>query len=221
MAAKTHGERLKGIDVSESQPSIDWKAVVSSGRTFAWAQATDGLNSPDPTFKKKLWAEMKAAGIARGAYHVARPQKGRDPHDEVREFLSVVKKAGGLHPGDLVPMLDVEVYGKAGNLSPRATLDWMRGFVNEMHAQIGHRPIIYTGHFWRDAMGNPADDLGCKLWLAAYVKDPDKWVPTAWTDHGWTIWQHSEEGTVPGVKNAPCDLDLLKGGKAALERLRM
>ncbi len=164
---------------------------------------------------------MKAAGIARGAYHFARPQSGRDPREEVREYLSVVKRAGGLHDGDLVPMLDVERYGAAGNLAPKATLEWMRGFVNEMHAQIGRRPIIYTGSFWRDSMGNPADDLDCELWLAAYVDKPDKWVPSAWAHRGWTIWQHSDAGKVPGVAAAACDLDLLRGGSAALERLRM
>lgn len=221
LAAKTTGGKLKGIDVSQSQPSINWKGVASSGRTFAWVKATDGLQTPDPSFTKGRWAEMKAAGIARGAYHFARPQSGRDPREEVREYLSVVKKAGGLHDGDLVPMLDVERYGAAGNLSPKATLEWMRGFVNEMHAQIGRRPIIYTGSFWRDTMGNPADDLDCELWLAAYVDKPDKWVPSAWAHRGWTIWQHSDAGKVPGVADAACDLDLLKGGSAALERLRM
>lgn len=220
LAQPTTG-KLKGIDVSMYQPSIDWKAVASSGRTFAWAKATDGLGDPDPKFTKALWAQMKTAGIARGAYHFARPQKGRDPRDEVREYLAVVKKAGGLHDGDLVPMLDIEAYGPAGKLSARATLEWVRGFVDEMHHQIGRKPIIYTGSFWRDAMGNPADDLGCKLWLAAYVSNPDQYLPTAWSQEGWTIWQHSSKGNVPGVKNAACDLDLLKGGSAALERLRM
>lgn len=220
LAAAATG-KLKGVDVSQFQPSIDWKAVASSGRTFAWAKASDGLGDPDPKFTKQRWAEMKAAGIARGAYHFARPQKGRDPRDEVSEYLSVLKRAGGLHDGDLVPMLDVEDYGPAGKLSPKATLEWIRGFVHAMHAQIGRRPIIYTGSFWRDAMGNPADDLGCPLWLAAYVSKPDQFVPTAWADHGWTIWQHSDKGKVPGVSKAACDLDLLKGGSAGLERLRM
>ncbi len=212
--------RLKGIDTSQYQGAISWKAVASSGRTFAWAQASDGLGDPDPTFNRRLWAQMKRAGIARGAYHFARPQRGRDPRDEVREFLSIVNRAGGLRDGDLVPMLDVEDYGPAGKLSPRATLEWVRGFVHALHAAIGRKPIIYTGSFWRDRMGNPADDLGCELWLAAYVKKPNEWVPAAWAKAGWTIWQHSDKGKVPGI-DAACDLDLLKGGAAALERLRM
>jgi lysozyme len=223
---KTKG-RLKGIDVSRNQPSIDWRKVVASGRAFAYAQVSDGLGTPDPTFTKDLWSRMRRAGIARGAYHFARPQPKRDPRDEVHEFLRLLKRAGGLKDGDLVPMLDVERFGLSGRLGARQTLEWVRGFVDEMRAQIGRRPIIYTGAFWRDQMANPADDLGCKLWLAAYVKKPDEFLPAAWREEGWTIWQHSDRGTVPGVERTPggakvaCDLDVLKGGSDGLEKLRM
>ena len=90
-------------------------------------------------------------------------------------------------------MLDVEAFGSAGRLTQRQTLEWVRGFVNEMHAQIGRRPIIYTGSFWRDQMGNPADDLNCKLWLAAYVKNPNR-LPTRGVGefgiHDLAIQQH-------------------------------
>lgn len=70
-------------------------------------------------------------------------------------------------------------------------------------------------------MGNPGDSLGCRLWLAAYVKKPDPFVPRAWADKGWTMWQHSETGRVPGVDARACDLNVLKGGGEMLEKLRM
>ena len=76
-------------------------------------------------------------------------------------------------------------------------------------------------------MSNPADDLGCKLWLAAYVKNPNDFLAAAWAHSGFTIWQSSSTGTVPGVEKTPggpnvaCDLDVLKGGSAGLKKLRM
>jgi lysozyme len=213
--------RLRGIDVSLNQPSIDWPKVAASGRAFAYAKVSDGLGTPDPKFTKARWSRMREAGLARGAYHFGRPQPNRDPRDEVREFLRLLDRAGGLRDGDLIPMLDLEAFGLSGTLRPRQTLEWTRGFVNEMRAQIGRRPIIYTGAFWRDQMGNPADDLGCRLWLAAFVKRPNQFLPAAWVDSGWTIWQHTDKGRVPGVEGALCDLDRLKGGSAGLERLRM
>jgi lysozyme len=212
--------RLKGIDVAEHQKQIDWKAVVASGRTFAWARATEGLGDPDENFARN-WKRMKQAGIVRGAYHFARPCKGREPGDEVREFLSVVERAGGFEDGDLVPMLDLEAFGPTGALSPKATLNWARTFVHLVHKEVGRLPVIYTGSFWREAsMGNPADDLNCKLWLAAYVDKPDEFIPAAWSDHGWLLWQHSDKGKVPGI-GAAVDVDVMKGGTAALQRLRM
>lgn len=213
--------RLQGVDIAEFQPDVDWGKVVASGRSFAYTRVTDGLHSPDKVFGKGRWKAMKDAGIARGAYHFARPQKGRDPRDEVHEFLAVLKRAGGLADGDLVPMLDVEAYGGAGKLSAADTLEWLRGFVAEMHRQIGRRPLIYTGFFWREAMGNPGDDLGCELWLAAYDRSPEPWVPNAWKDRGWRIWQRTDKGRVPGIDGVDCDLDVLRGGSAAIERLRM
>jgi lysozyme len=218
--AEPTGGRLKGIDVAEHQKTIDWKKVVASGRTFAWARATEGLGDPDTTFARN-WAEMKKAGIARGAYHFARPCKGRDPREEVREFLGAVERAGGFADGDLVPMLDIEDFGPSGQLSQAATLDWARKFIHALHHEVGRLPVIYTGSFWREAsMGNPADNLDCELWLAAYVDKPDEFVPKAWSDDGWLIWQRSATGEVPGISHA-VDLDVMKGGTATLERLRM
>jgi hypothetical protein len=52
-------------------------------------------------------------------------------------------------------------------------------------------------------MSNPADDLGCKLWLAAYVKNPNDFLAAAWAHSGFTIWQSSSTGTVPGVEKTP------------------
>ena len=91
----------------------------------------------------------------RGAYHFARPQKGRDPKAEAHEMLQRIKDSGGLEDGDLVPTLDIEAFGAAGRLTPAQTVAWARGFVDEVEARIGRKPLIYTGAFWRDEMGNP------------------------------------------------------------------
>jgi lysozyme len=162
---------------------------------------------------------MKEAGLVRGVYHFARPQRGRDPKDEVEEFLGRVDDAGGFDDGDLVPVLDLEAYGAAGKLTARKTLEWARGFVEEVHHRIGRRPIVYTGVFWRESMDDPPDDLGCPLWLAAYVKDPRPFIPKAWAQEGYTIWQHTETGSTGGVPGH-VDLNRLPGGQAALDRLR-
>ena len=111
---------LTGPDVSQNQPDVDWSQVRGRGHTFAIAKVSDGLGTPDPAFGKGRWAAMKKVGLVRGAYHFGRPQKGRDPKAEVAEFLAGLDAAGGLQPGDLVPILDLEKYGAAGRLTPNA-----------------------------------------------------------------------------------------------------
>lgn len=211
---------LTGVDVSVHQPDVDWEKVKAEGHTFAFAKVSEGLDFPDKAFGKGRWKSMRDAGLVRGAYHFARPQKGRDPKDEVREFLGILNRAGGLQDGDLLPVLDLEAYGAAGRLTPKQTSEWAGGFVEEMRARIGRRPIIYTGVFWREAMQNPPDAFGCPLWLAAYVRDPKQFVPKAWSATSFAIWQHTETGTSRGWRG-PADLNRLPGGKASLNRLRL
>ena len=211
---------LTGIDISNHQPNVDWEAVKAAGHSFALSKVSEGLGAADREFGRARWKAMRDVGLVHGVYHFARPQRGRDPKDEVKEFLGLVERAGGLQDGDLVPVLDIEDFGAAGKLNPRQTLEWARGFVEEVHHRIGRRPIIYTGHFWRESMGNPPDDLGCQLWLAAYVKDPKPFIPTAWSEKGYAIWQHTETGSTGGVPGH-ADLNRLPGGQAALDRLRL
>jgi lysozyme len=223
-AAKAGGATvtLTGPDVSQNQPNVDWGKVKAGGHTFAIAKVSDGLGTPDPSFGKGRWKEMKKAGLVRGAYHFGRPQRGRDPKDEVAEFLQRIKDAGGLQPGDLLPILDLEKFGSAGRLTAAQTLEWARGWVNEMRKRFGRRPIIYTGVFWRETMGNPADNLGCPLWLAAYV--PQRrlagTIPVAWKSQGQSLWQHTEKGRCAGIPKL-CDLNRFTGTRDEFNRLRL
>jgi lysozyme len=210
---------LTGVDVSNHQPNVDWDQVKAAGHSFAFAKVSEGLGTPDRVFGPGRWKAMRDAGLVRGVYHFARPQRGRDPKDEVVEFLGLVEQAGGFEDGDLVPVLDLEDFGAAGRLTARQTLEWARGFVEEIHARVGRRPIIYTGVFWRDTMDNPPDDLMCPLWLAAFVRDPKPFIPRAWAQESFAIWQHTETGSTGGVPGN-VDLNRMPGGQAALNRLR-
>ena len=90
--------------------------------------------------------------------------------------------------------------------------------MNRIRERIGVPPIIYTGFFfWRDEAGD-GSDLGCPLWLAAYVDDPEKYVPKAW--ERWSFWQYTSKGSVPGVRGN-VDRDAWHGDRASLDALRL
>ena len=211
------GARWSGPDVSDHQPSVNWGRVASSGHRLAVAKATEGLTWRSKVFPAR-WKAMQDAGLVRGAYHFARPQPGRSGRDEAEFFLSVVDDAGGFRPGDLRPVLDLEAYGPTP-LGAAQTLRWAHEFAREVKEHVGRLPIIYTGAFWRDAMGNPDSGLGCHLWLAAYVNDPTPFVPRAWRATGWSIWQHTSSGTCPGIPGR-CDLNVTRN-RDVLAKLRL
>jgi lysozyme len=219
-ARATAARVFTGVDVSNNQESVDFKKIKAAGHTFAIHKASDGLGTPDRPFQHR-WKEMRAAGLVRGAYHFARPQKGRDPKAEVHEFLRLVDQAGGFKDGDLRPVLDIEAFGAAGRLTASQTVEWVHGFVEEMRHKIGRRPVIYTGVFWRETMRNPPDNFGCHLWLSAFVSNPKQFIPRAWTGEGMSMWQHTETGRVDGVRG-PVDLNRILGGEETLrKRLRL
>src|SRR5262245_43937892 len=94
---------LDGIDVSHYDGAIDWAAVKASGQAFAVAKSTEGTSYVDPTFATN-WAAMKQHGVVRSAYHFF--HANLDPIAEADHFLKIM---GPLEPGDLPPVLDLEV----------------------------------------------------------------------------------------------------------------
>jgi GH25 family lysozyme M1 (1,4-beta-N-acetylmuramidase) len=71
-------------------------------------------------------------------------------------------------------------------------------------------------------MANPGDNLGCPLWLAAYVKKADMpgFVPVAWQTGGVTLWQFTSTGKCPGIAGG-CDLSRFDGPQSSFDALRL
>ena len=193
---------LPGIDVSHWQGTIDWEAVAADGVEFAFVKATEGGDYTDPRFAEN-WAGARRAGVVRGAYHFFRPQT--DATAQAAHFLRTVQLA----PGDLPPVLDVEV---TDGRSAAAIADGVRTWLQEVERATGRRPIIYTrASFWTGQMDGGFGAY--PLWVAHYgVSAPN--IPAGWS--GWTFWQHSDAGRVDGISGA-VDLDWFNGGRAELD----
>jgi len=203
------GSWLKGIDVSKWQATIAWPGVKNAGNIFAFCKATDGDTGDDPYFTTN-WPAMKSAGLLRGAYHYGRPAK--DAVAQADQFVKRVKPSRG----DLPLVLDLE---NTGGKTKAQVWNWTQAFVNRIKAKVGRPPIIYTGfYFWRDSVGNPNNNLGCPLWLAAYSASTSGLVPPAWG--AWKFWQYTDKGTVAGV-TGPVDRDYFNGSLAQLRSLTL
>ena len=196
--------RLNGIDVSKYQPNVNWPEVLRAGYVFAFARATYGDGEVDPDFGSH-WRGMKAAGVVRGAYHFFVTAE-----DATRQADLFVRTVGSLESGDLPPVLDVEQQsGTGGNI-----VSGVQTWLDVVERGLGRRPIIYTGPaFWN---ANLTDGFGrYPLWVAEYGVSSPKPVK-GWD--AWTFWQHSENGSVPGIAGS-VDLNYFNGSLSDLEAL--
>lgn len=199
---------VDGIDVSHYQGDVDWHQVQSSGVAFGYAKATQGTRYTDPKFAEN-WAGMGEAGLLRGAYHFY--TAGDDPKAQAAHFSAAVH----LGPGDLPPMVDIETEGKSTETNYDLIKD-LHAFLDLLKQAYGVDPFIYTGPGFWNAHFNDSFD-GYPLWVAEYgVSEPEPVIGWKY----WTIWQHSQSGSVPGV-NGSVDLDTFNGGLDQLKKFTL
>jgi lysozyme len=199
---------VDGIDVSYHQGPIDWRQVAAGGKRFAFIRATAGTLTADTAY----WANRsgaREAGLVVGSYHFANPDSAvNDAGNEASWFL----RNAEIVSGDLVPVLDLET---ANGLSPASLTTWAQTGLSQVSAATGVRPIIYTTpEFWSTSMSDTdwfAKNGYAVLWIAHWTTASQPAVPAGgWAGNGWSFWQHSSSGIVPGISGA-VDLDRFNG----------
>lgn len=201
------GYSVYGVDISHHQGNINWGKLKSGEQSgpaisFAYIKATEGCSHTDTQFTNN-WKAAKKHGFMRGAYHYFSTQTQGEK--QARKFISLVK----LEPGDLPPMIDVEE-------KPKDTVKYrkeLKKFIETIEKHYGVKPIIYTNKKFHDRyIENHFDDY--PLWIARYdVSDPG-------INKEWIIWQFSEDGRLPGIKEK-VDINVFNGTLEELEKLRI
>lgn len=194
----------EGIDVSHWQGAIDWAKVAGAGKTFAYLKASEATDYVDPTYPTNR-ALAKASGLVVGAYHFAQPDEtAGDAIAEADHFVDTAVPASG----ELLPVLDLE---QSNGLGVSALQAWVRAFLERVHERTGVRSAIYVSpSFWSTRMGNTgwfAANGYTVLWIAHWTTAEAPTLPAGnWGGHGWTFWQYTSSGTVPGI-DGRVDLD--------------
>lgn len=206
---------LKGIDVSHWQGTPDWGAAVGDGVRFAIAKSTEGQTFVDDQYARNR-AQADSLGLPFTAYHFARPDN--TANDAVLEANNFVANSAlvGRH---LLPVLDLE---KSGGLGPRKLRAWAKAWLERVQQRLGVKAIIYTSpSFWMDKMGNSRwfADNGYRLWIAHYGVDEPTVPAQNWGGRGWTVWQHTNRGSVNGF-DGYVDLDRYAGTSFAALRIK-
>jgi GH25 family lysozyme M1 (1,4-beta-N-acetylmuramidase) len=185
-----------GLDVSHYQGDIYWPTVYAKGARFAYIKASESTTYVDPKFGQN-YAGARAAGLVRGAYHFALPD--RSSGTTQADYL--LAHGGGLSPDGMTlpPMLDMEYnpYGATCyGLSPNSMALWVRAFSDRIHARTNRYPTIYTTtNWWSTCTGNNAGFGANPLFIARYNSTVGT-LPAGWS--AYTMWQYASSGTFPG-----------------------
>lgn len=194
------------IDVSNYQgDNIDWSYVAAHNPAVIGVvcKTSEGTWFADPTLPHN-WNGVKAAGLARLAYHFGRADRQTDPHAEAAFFKQQV--GGAWDTGDIA-ILDSEV--GIGNISW-----WDLAFLADVYNWAGNKPWVYTGGwFTPNHLTDPALSA-YPLWDSAYQQFKPA-APFPWHDSQFVLWQYTETGVIDGI-NGHVDLSIFDGTKEQL-----
>ena len=198
---------VHGIDISHYQGDIDWGQLTQSRLTdfpieFVFMKATEGGDHGDDTFARNF-SEAGKHGFIRGAYHFFSP--ATDPLKQADFFIRTVKLA----PGDLPPVLDVEVTGKKKKEELQGNI---KRWLDRIEAHYGVKPILYTSYKFKTRYLSDSIFNTYPYWIAHYYVDSVKY------EGKWHFWQHTDVGSVPGIEE-DVDLNVFNGTLEELKKM--
>lgn len=189
------GYPVQGIDVSHYQGEIDWKKMQSQGIDFAYIKATEGSAHEDKRFGKN-WENARAAGMLCGAYHFfSFESEGK------KQAEHFIKSVGDLR-GGLIPVLDVEYYGKYADTPPEKekVQKELNDMVQILEQKYGKKPMIYcTYSVYRKYIEGAFDEV--PLWIRNVYYPPED------IGREWTLWQYTDRAQLEGYQGEEKSID--------------
>jgi lysozyme len=203
-----YGFSVHGIDVSHYQGKVNWTELATAQQDpfpirFVFMKASEGGDLADDAFQAN-YDSAKVHGFVRGAYHFYNPQT--DPVRQADFFIRSVQ----LRPGDLPPVLDIEKRGSDKRKLQRDLKVWLQ----RVEQHYGVKPILYASYkFKTDYLNDSVFDT-YPYWIAHYYVDSVEY------QGDWKFWQHTDVGTLPGIKGH-VDLNVLHGTMEDLKALTL
>ena len=192
-----------GIDVSEFQGKIDWKAVAADGVEFAIIRlgyrgyAGTGKLVEDPYFRENL-AGARAAGIQVGVYFFSQAisvAEAKEEADFVLERLRGVKLDGPV-------VFDWEQMKRDGSRTRDPNFSTVTDCIItfcEAVKNAGYTPMMYTNKTMAYLQIDLSRLQGYECWLAWYHTEADY-------IYAFRMWQYGT-GYIRGI-NTEVDLDI-------------
>ena len=193
-----------GIDVSEHQYNIDWKAVAADGIDFAMIRcgyrsygSKASLNE-DPYFRKNIQGALDA-GLDVGVYFFSQALSVAEAKEEAAFALELIRGYDIRFP----VVFDWEIIPNAGsrtaNYQKKDVADFMEVFCEAVAAE-GYTPMVYFNPALAYLRLDLSKAQNYNGWLAHYVDRTDY-------RYDYQMWQYGSSGTVKGISGR-CDMDI-------------
>ena len=212
-------EITTGIDVSEFQGNIDWKAVADSGIDFAMIRVgyrgmKNGEIKEDACAKYNL-QEASKNGLKIGAYFFSTAVT----EEEAKEEAEWTKNLLSGYPVTYPVAYNCEGFQNPSSRQFELSVEERTKLADAFLKSIEEGS--YTGMFY--AAKNELDDnnlwnaddlsLNYRIWVAQYSDQtwPEKTKSDYTGDH--VMWQYTNQGTVAGISK-PVDVDIAYFGYA-------
>lgn len=186
--------KLKGIDVSKWQGSIDWDKVKKAGIQFAMIRDGYGKKAPnqvDGYFVRNMKG-AKSVGIPVGVYHYSYAKSPDDARKEAEFCLENIKGYTLEYP----VAFDIEDPSLA-SLGKGVLTEICKAFCSKIES-AGYYCMIYANSTWLNDRLNSQELLSkYDLWFAHYNQSQPS--------RNCGIFQYSRTGRVDGING---DVDL-------------
>lgn len=194
--------KVKGIDVSVHNNTVDWNKVKQQGVQFAMIKSGDGKQGilfdtdKDLMFEKNYEGAGKV-GIRRGVYHVCCTRTVEGAKQEADYCLKILNGKKLEYPVAYDMEMDGNFAGGKANTTAMA-----KAFTDKIKA-AGYVPMIYSSaeHMNKDFDWSKLP--GVKRWVAHYgVNQPA-------VSFLCDMWQYSDSANVPGANTVlgKCDVN--------------
>lgn len=175
--------KIKGIDVSHWNGTVDWKKVRESGIDFAIIKATEGTGFLDPRWEYN-WREAINHEIIAMPYHFFRDQYKGNP--QLTWFLQNADIYLQEVDGKTIVWADVETDNGSGITARQNRL---HGFCLNAVGK-GLQAGYYSSKWkWESLIGNPPWANDFWQWPASWTPNSTYVLPTGWTSEKSKWWQ--------------------------------
>ena len=197
-----NGEKIShlGIDLSYHNEMVDWDKLATTGVEFVMLRCgyrgyTEGGLVKDEKFEEYA-AEANRVGIKLGVYFFTQAITKEEALEEADFVLDLIKDYQIDYPVaiDTEYVSDESARTNTTEIEDEDRSEFLIAFCERIKEE-GYYPVIYASENWMRR------DMDLELlnqydfWVAQYQEENDFL-------YDFTIWQYTEEGSIPGIDEA-------------------